>query len=127
MEAVFIKKRDFILIFMLLIAAAVSYGIWYFRDAGERECVVVSVDKEQYAKYSLLDDGTYTIDIDGEYNIVKISSGYVSVTDASCPDKICVHEKAINKGGQSIICLPNKMVVTIVKNTDNDEIDGVVK
>lgn len=127
MEAVFIKKRDFILIFMLLIAAAVSYGIWYFGDAGERECVVVSVDKEQYAKYSLLEDGTYTIDIDGEYNIVKISSGYVSVTDASCPDKICVHEKAINKGGQSIICLPNKMVVTIVKNTDNDEIDGVVK
>ena len=46
--------------------------------------------------------------------------------DASCPDQLCVHQNAIDKTGQTIVCLPNKVVVT-VENGEEDEVDIMAK
>ena len=43
---------------------------------------------------------------------------------ADCPDQICVRQKAISKEGESIICLPNKVVVSIVGGEEK-ELDAV--
>ena len=44
--------------------------------------------------------------------------------EADCPDLLCVHQKAISKEGESIICLPNKVVVTI-RGGEETELDAV--
>lgn len=111
----------------MIAAAAVAYGIWYSGSEKEDICVRVTVEGNVYNTYSIDDDDEYTIETENGYNIVSVSNGKVSVTDASCPDKICVHEKAIYADGQSIICLPNKVVVEIVENKSDKSIDGVVK
>lgn len=48
------------------------------------------------------------------------------MTSADCPDHLCVKQKAISKGGESIICLPNKVVVT-VKSDMKSDIDSISK
>lgn len=55
----------------------------------------------------------------GSYNIVTILNGTVSVTEASCKNQVCVQHAPISRSGESIICLPNKLVVRIEAGDDN--------
>ena len=58
-------------------------------------------------------------------NKVRIESDGVYMENANCPDKLCVHQGRISKTGQSIICLPNKIIVEIVgKKPDVDAVSG---
>lgn len=56
-------------------------------------------------------------------NIVLIEKGRISVKEANCPDKLCVNMGAIENGVYPIVCLPNKMVVKIIKN--NTGVDAI--
>ena len=41
------------------------------------------------------------------------------LTEADCPDKLCVHQKAISKNHEMIVCLPNKVVVEVTGSEEN--------
>ena len=47
------------------------------------------------------------------YNLVMIEDGTVRITDADCPDQLCMKQRSISKNGESIICLPHKLVLQI--------------
>ncbi len=86
--------------------------------------VVVTIDGEVYGTYPLSEDRTERIELpDGSYNILIISDGYADVSEASCPDQICVKHNHIRYSKESIVCLPNKVVVTVEGGKEN-EIDG---
>lgn len=65
---------------------------------------------------------------DGGFNTVHLEHGSASVTDANCPDKLCVKQGEIKNGVYPIICLPHKLTVRIITgdNKDNNSIDAVV-
>lgn len=88
--------------------------------------VIVTIDDQEYGTYSLADDTT--IDIKGHYgnNRLVIQNHEASVTEASCPDKLCVHQKSISKTGETIVCLPNKMVVTVI-NAESNDFDAITQ
>ena len=46
--------------------------------------------------------------------------------DASCPDQLCVDQNEISYDKESIICLPNKVVVTVTSDIESD-LDGIVR
>ena len=60
----------------------------------------------------------------GGTNILTIKNGKAKMTDADCPDQLCVHQKAASKNHESIICLPNKVVVE-VDGSEESEFDAV--
>lgn len=60
----------------------------------------------------------------GGYNVVTIKNGRVSVTEASCPDQICVHHGPTDQTADPIVCLPNSLVVEVV-SPESQKIDGV--
>lgn len=104
------KKRDFILIAVILAAALVGLLlIFLFRENGAR--VVVKVDGIETGEYSLDTDGSYTLN--GGTNTLRIENGCAYLTNASCPDHLCVKQGKISKTGQTITCLPNKLTVTV--------------
>lgn len=51
-----------------------------------------------------------------DLNIVVIEHGKAFVREANCPDKICVNHSEISNVGESIICLPHKLIVEIKEN-----------
>ena len=53
-----------------------------------------------------------------------IKNGKADMTEADCPDKLCVHQKPVSKNHESIICLPNKVIVE-VDSSANSEFDAV--
>ena len=52
-------------------------------------------------------------------NVLTIRDGRADMTEADCPDKLCVHQKAISKNHEMIVCLPNKVVVEVTGSEEN--------
>lgn len=105
------KKRDFILIGVILAIALVLLGIWLIVNNEEGAYVIVRIDGEDVAKYRLDKDGEYSLN--GGTNILRIEDGKAYLTDANCPDHLCVKQGKIYKTNQTITCLPNRLTVTV--------------
>ena len=105
-------KNDIILIAAVILIAAIAlvYLIMFRQDG---KSVVVYVDKEIYGTYPLDKDATIEIISKNGRNLLVISDGKASVTEASCPDLICVDHISVSAEGEQIVCLPNKVVVSI--------------
>lgn len=119
----FVKKKDIILIAVILIVALAGLLVFHLTQKNGDK-VVVTVDGVIYKEYPLNKDIAVDIPgVNGSTNHLVIKDGYADVTEASCPDKICVKSRRISKTGESIICLPNKVVVKI-EGKDSAEVDG---
>ena len=123
------KKKDLFLIGILLAVGIVGFfafkGIQRFA-ASDEQMLKISVDGKVYGEYSLKDKQEIKI---GDTNICRIEEdGTVSMTEADCPDQLCVKQGKIKEFGESIICLPNKVVLEIVtENKKAEEIDSIAK
>ena len=118
------KKTDWFLIAAALLAAA---GIWLFYSAGAEhgKGVEITVDGESQAFLPLDENDSLRIDTETGYNVITVKDGEVTVTEADCRDQICVEHKKIKKTGETIVCLPHKLVVTVTGDEPKD-FDAVV-
>ncbi len=107
-------RNDIILALAVLVAAG---GIWLGTELLKEDgsFAVVTVNGVETARYSLDTDAEIRLESEnGGYNILIIKDGKADITDASCPDHVCVDQRAISKTGEAITCLPNKTVITVV-------------
>lgn len=120
------KKADFIIIGVVAVIVGVLAFFLYFVNADSGSVVIVEKDGEVIETLSLEQDAERVYEFDGETNTLVIEDGKAKITDANCPDGICSQHKSINKSGESIICLPHKLVVTVSNDKENDDdIDAV--
>jgi hypothetical protein len=95
----------------------------------EGSFAVVKIDGVETNKFSLSEDIEFIIET-GENNEQKntlvIKDGKAFVRDANCPDKICEGHQKISYKGETIVCLPHKVVIEIVADEATDELDAVV-
>ena len=125
MKAFFADRKhraDLIVIGSLLLLALILYlVIGATRQVGG--VVVVRVDGAETERHALSEDGTYPLN--GGSNILVIADGQAWLSEANCPDLLCVRQGRIRYAGQSIICLPNRLTVT-VEGGESDDVDMVV-
>ena len=112
------KRNDIILIAMILVAVLVI-GVCLLLFQTEGDTVVVRVDGKVYGEYALEKNQTVEIVTEWGRNLLVIENGRAFVTEASCPDGICVAERSVAYTWQSIICKPNRMVVEIRLSEEN--------
>lgn len=126
------KKADTILI---LIVAVIAFGLVGYRYATRQEgaAVVVQVgsgeDAQVVAELPLSEDAEQEIETEGGgVNLLVIRDGRAYITEANCPDKICVksYAKGICYDGETIVCLPHKLVVSI-QGGEEANVDNVVR
>lgn len=88
--------------------------------------MVVKIDGNDHKEFLLSEDVDYTIGFeDGRYNKLVIKDGFAKIIEASCPDKICVNHQKIQKLGETIVCLPNKVMIEI-ESEDISDLDAIV-
>lgn len=115
----FVKKHraDLLLILALLLLAGAA---WLYmsltREHGGE--AVVTIDGEERARLPLGEDGQWTFESDRGENTLVIENGEAYISSASCPDHICVRQGRISFDGETIVCLPNRLVVTIEGGED---------
>lgn len=120
-----LKKADIVLVLaLLLVAAAAGLFMLAVRDAGA-EAVVVQ-DGKEILRLPLNEDTEEVITRGEDSNTVVIRGGTARVTEANCPDRVCVHTGEIRYEGQTIVCLPHKLVVKI-EGGDNQDVDAVAQ
>lgn len=119
------KKNDKILIIAVLVLALIGGIVLLFtqKSATADGIVVVTIAGEEYGQFPLDENIVEKIELpDGSYNILAIKDGKADITEASCPDGICVRHRKISKTNQTIVCLPNKVIITI-ENGAETEVD----
>lgn len=104
------KKKDFILIGAIVAVILIAFGVMALVQQ-EGDSVVVRVDGKKVAEYSLSQDGEYVLN--GGTNVLKIEGGKAYLTEADCPDHLCMNQGKISKNGETITCLPNRLTVTV--------------
>lgn len=118
------QKKDMFLIGGILLLGVVSALFFQFtKEAGGT--AIVTIDGAVVEEYPLDEDGVYTIETAEGYNVLTIKDGIVDMTEADCPDHICVEHIAIGYTGETIVCLPHKLVVEVVDGEER-EMDLVV-
>lgn len=113
------KKWDVIIIVTLIVISFIPEGVMFITSINKYSDSYVEIysQGELYKKLPLKKDFkkvTFTVKNELGQNVVEINNGEVKVVDADCHDKICVKAHGISKPGESIICLPHKVVVRVI-------------
>lgn len=118
--------RDLILVAVLLVAAlALFFGLRtrQARDTGTGAQAVVTVEGREIGRYPLKKNGTFPLN--GGTNILVVENGEAWVSEANCPDKVCMGMGKISRNGEFIACLPNRLLVVVEGAAEDSPVDGM--
>lgn len=120
-----ITKKELILIIVVLSLAFLSL---IFLRIGSKKGgeVTVYVDGKVETVLPLNEDANYEISTKKGKNLLCIENKEAFIKEADCPDGICVHHKKISLEGETIVCLPHKVVVEVTKG-DETEYDAITQ
>jgi hypothetical protein len=117
------KKKDLFLIIIIMITSVFFIITSVIKKGTSPNTVKITISGLEYASYSLYNDREVEISNGYGNNKIVINNGMVFISEADCPDKYCVKHKPISKSGESVICLPHKLVVEITG--ENDVVDDI--
>lgn len=109
------RRNDILLIGGIVIAAGVLLLVIWLVFFQEGTTAVVSLNGNVILEQPLSEDCRIPIQTKEGSNIFQIENGIVSVVEADCRDQICVKHAGISRNGESIVCLPHKLVIEIRK------------
>ena len=119
-DRVIMTKADMALIAVILAAAAAVF-LFLFLFSEEGSSVVISRGGEEIGRYSLQEDSRIPLSDEEGENLLIIEDGTAWMEEADCPDGLCVRQGKISGSGESIICLPHELVVTIEGHQEQEE------
>ena len=126
-----LRKADFLLFFIFIAAAALIAAVPLVRSSDGASRVRIIAQGELAGIYPLDSDNEIEIERDGHRNVVVIKDNTVHMDYSDCKNQVCVNTGKISKAGETIVCLPNYVIVEIVSSEeggeDDEAIDAVVK
>lgn len=127
MKQHYLEKGDKVVILIVVIVAA-ALAIWFAcKQEQTADCVQIELAGELYGSYSLSQNQAILVESEYGKNKIVIENGQVSMQEADCPDRYCVAHHAISKAGETIVCLPHKLVVEIKTSTMQNDIDTIIE
>ena len=107
-----IKKADIVL-FLIIVILGLAISFWSIAGSSQGDTVIIKAGGELFGTYNL--DENREININ-DTNTVVIENGTVYMKDSTCKNHVCIDTGKISETKDSIVCLPNKVVVTIESN-----------
>ena len=101
----------------LVAALAVLSAVWYYGGLESSGPLTATIlHRGQVVQTVELDRLTeeMTVTVEGDYHLtILLDRDGVRVAESDCPGQDCVHTGAISRAGQSIVCLPEQVVVQL--------------
>ncbi len=125
---VFLKKGDGIVLLAVIAAALL---LWLLHSviypAATDGVVEITANGTHYGTFPLDTSRTFTVETaNGGKNTIHIENGQAWVTGASCPDRLCERQGAVSRRGETVVCLPNGLVLT-VRDGKQGDVDFIVR
>lgn len=123
------KIRNTVILAAVILIIAVAGLLFIKLTKTEGSIVVVKIDGVQTAAYPLSENTEVEINTgeNGEnINVLVIEDGKAYISEADCPDGICKDYRPVSYVGETIICLPHKVVVEVVADDTNGGLDAAV-
>ncbi len=122
-------------VLVILLLAAVALGIQLHRASQGKtaaKTAVIYQDGEPIRRIPLLPGttDTFTIESSGDnagFNTLQIADGKIGISDADCPDKLCVKMGMISSAAYPISCLPHKLVIQIEDTKEEPPVDALTQ
>jgi hypothetical protein len=109
------KKKEFLVVLILLAICIGGIALFYFINATDQSLSVrITRQGDVITILPLSQDHTETFTDASGSNTLVISNGTAKITEADCPDHICVKTYPISSPGETIVCLPHKLVVEVI-------------
>ena len=120
------STRKWVISFVIVCILSLA-GMLAVRTASTAHSVaVVTVSGKEVLRIDLSRvTSPYTFEVNGKNgkNTVSVSPGRIAITDADCPDRLCVKHGPLRNSYSPIVCLPNRVVITFAD--ERDEVDAV--
>ena len=121
-----LKKLDILIVICLFIFSFTPNIIFSINNINQNTNSTyahIEINGDTYDDIYLNSSKEQTIEINTELgsNTLKIENNKISIINASCRDHLCMHQEDAYKIGDSIICLPNKLIIEIKGDNDNDK------
>ena len=107
------RIRNDILLAVSVLVLAVALIIAYRAFSKSGTYAAVIIDGKVTATYPLSENAEHVIETKHGRNVLCIKEGKASVTDADCPDLVCARHHEVSHSGESIVCLPHRLVIEI--------------
>lgn len=113
------RKTLFDILLLLLLISLSLFTIFIINNKRKSGCsILVKCRNDNEEIFSLKDDGVY--EINNGTHTIEIKSGKVKVLSSPCKDKICMNTGWISKEGESIVCLPYSITITVLGKGEDD-------
>lgn len=112
-----------VVVLVALVAAGVAATYIFGAATDARAAHIQDADGNTY-DMPLNENATLVVHSSAGENTVVVEGGTVRVSEADCPNQDCVHQGGISNAGQQIVCLPHKLVVSIVDGSGDDSGDA---
>ena len=123
----FFRKPDLIIYALVLVVLVCSFFLWGRVQGEAGGSLVVSVNGTEKMTLPLDTDTEALIEGFAGLNCkVCVKNGAACVIEADCPDKLCAKHSPISRTGESIVCLPARITITI-RGAGTPEVDGVAR
>ena len=121
-----LRKADILLFFSFLALAALIAILPLMRSSGGEQKVRIISGGEITGIYPLENDIDVEVRHDGHLNIVSIKDKKVHMEYSDCKNQVCVHTGEISRPGETIVCLPNYVIVEIIGSKEGGGEDNAV-
>ncbi len=124
-----IKTRTWILIFAVLLLIFTGVSLWIFLRPTGGTIANIYLDGTYIRSVDLsavTESYEFTVESERGMNVIKVENGRISVVEADCPDKVCIHTGSISDSAAPICCLPHKLVIRIEKDKKAGEVPDTV-
>ena len=126
------QRRNSLILAAVCVLAAAGAGAAMNMGRPIGSHVVVFVDGVEKARYALSEEREIDLKTENTQenvtengtNLLQIRDGKAKMTGADCPDQLCVNQRAINKVGETIVCLPHRIVIE-VEGAEKSDLDAI--
>jgi len=119
-----IRLGDLFVILAVLVTAGVLFAFSFLpKEAGAYLSVTSDAGE---VRYSLSENRRITVNSGGHSLCIVIENQTAYVLSSDCPDKVCLHQGEISSAGETVICVPSGVVLTVLGegSHENDIVAG---
>ena len=120
------KTRTWIIIFAAVCAFCIAFFFLFPKSGANIVGIYQDGELVKTIDLAAVDEPyTLTFERGGSTNTVSVARGTICVSDADCPDGICVSHGELKTAASPIVCLPNRLVIKFIGRTANGGVDVI--